>query len=146
MLSFMHRAILIGQLFFLASILFLIYSKTILPNLAGQVKILQVIALLFSGGAIFTSAKIFKRKLALIRADGNPNAEQKMMKYRLAVMLQWGFAELPTLVCGICLLLTGNYAFLALAAVIIIYFAMLVPVKSRIAAQLNLQTSDLDKL
>lgn len=146
MLSFLHRAMLIGQLVFLAGILFLIYSKTILPNLADQVKILQVIALLFSGASILASVKLFKRKLALISEDGNANAEQKMLNYRSAVMLQWGFAELPTLVCGICLLLSGNYAFLALAVVIIIYFAMLMPVKNRVAAQLNLQSSDLDKL
>jgi hypothetical protein len=46
----------------------------------------------------------------------------------------------------ICFFLTGNYAFLALAAVLIIYFAMQAPTKNKVAQHLDISSSELDGL
>lgn len=143
-LSFMHRAMLVGQLLFLATMFFLVYSKFLLPPLAAREKLLQVIALLVAVTTIGISSRLFKQKLSVIILDVDIN--RKLLRYRSAVILLWGLTEVSVLVCGICLLLSGNYAFLALAIVVIVYFAMLMPVKSRIAGQLQIQPEEMDTL
>lgn len=145
-LTLVHKAMLTGQVIFTAIIFYLVYSKTMLPVLASQEKTLQGIALLSAVIALFAGTKLFKKKLELIKEDIVAGAKEKLVKYRSASLLQWGLVELPCLVCGVCLLLTGNYAFLALAIVIILYFAILMPVKNKIADQLNLSSAELDEL
>jgi hypothetical protein len=145
-LNLMHKAMLVGQLIFTGIIFFLNYREIFLPTFAEHEKILQTIAILFTVMAVFLGAKLFKKKLALINENPGADATLKLTQYRSASIMQWGLLEAACLVCAICLLLTGNYAFLALAAVLILYFAMLAPVKNRIAMQLNLQTDQLDEL
>lgn len=145
-LSLMHKAMLAGQIIFTVVMFVLVYQKIFLPVLAAQEKAIQVIALVFDALAIFTGTNLFKKKLALINEHTVTEAKTKLIQYRSACVMHWGLLEAACLVTGICLMLTGNYAFLALAAVLILYFAMLMPVKGRIAAQLNLQTNELDGL
>jgi len=145
-LILMHRAMLAGQVIFTSVILYLVYSKTMLPTLDHQEKILQVVALLATAVALFAGTKLFKTKLELIKEDTAAGAKEKLLKYRSASLLQWGIIELPCLVCGVCLLLSGNYAFLALGVVVILYFAVLMPVKNKIAEQLNLSSAEVDEL
>lgn len=143
-LALLHRGMLVGQLVFLATMFFLVYGKYLLPPLVAREKLLQVIALSAAIIAVGVSSRLFKQKLASIFMDGD--VKQKLLRYRSAVILLWALTEIPVLVCGICLLLSGNYAFLALAIVVIIYFAMLMPVKSRIAGQLGIQPEEMDAL
>ncbi len=145
-LSLIHRAMLTGQLIFTAIVFYLVYSKTMLPALAEHDKILQTIALAFTIVAIIVGTKLFKKKLVLIKDESAGDAKERLVKYRTASMLLWGLVELPCLVCGICLLLTGNYAFLALSLVVTLYYALLMPVKDRIAQQLNLSNTELNEL
>ncbi|MBK8609329.1 MAG: hypothetical protein IPL84_05115 [Chitinophagaceae bacterium] len=145
-MNIMHRALLAGQVIFNAIMFYLVYSKEMMPLFTHQEKMMQIAAIGYAAIAIFAGTSLFKKKLALINDDTGGDARTKLTKYRSASMLQWGLMEAASLVCGICLLLTGNYAFLALSAVLILYFAMLMPVKNRIAAQLNLQSNELDEL
>lgn len=145
-LNMMHKAMLLGQVIFTAVMFFLVYKKMLEPVAAKHEKILQLIAIFFAAIVILLGNNLFKRKLALINQHSSLSSKSKLEMYRSAMFLYWGLAEAGSLVSGICLLLSGNYAFLALGAVLIVYFAMLIPVKTRIAAQLNLQTEELDKL
>ncbi len=145
-LTLMHRAMLAGQVIFTAIMFYLVYSKTMLPILAKEEKNLQAIALLSTAVALFAGNKLFKRKLEQIKEDPGASAKDNLIKYRSASLLQWGLVEIPCLICGICLLVTGNYAFLALAIVTILYFAALMPVKNKIADHLNLNSAELDEL
>lgn len=137
---------LVGQIMFTAVIFYLIYSKVMLSTLVEYEKTLQVIAVVFSALTLFIGNSLFKKKCLLIQADTKTGAKEKLIKYRSVCLIQWGLAEAGILVCGICLLCTGNYAFLALAAVLIMYFVLLAPVKNRIALQLNLSSTELDAL
>lgn len=136
----------IGQIVFIAVTFYLVYSKIFLPVFAEEQKMLQVIALLFAAVTMFAGNKLFKSKLQQIQDDTNAAAKERLLQYRTISILQWALVEAPCLLCGICLLLTGNYAFLALGLVIMLYFGMLLPVKSRVAAQLGLSISELDEL
>lgn len=145
-LNLMHKGMLMGQVIFTAVMFFLVYKKMLDPVAAKHEKILQLVAIVFAAVAILLGNSIFKKKLVWINQHSSLDAKTKLEMYRSATFLHWGLAEAGCLVSGICFLLSGNYAFLALAAVLVVYFAMLMPVKTRIAAQLNLQTSDLNEL
>lgn len=145
-LNLLYKAMLAGQVIFTAVMFVLVYKEEYSPVFAEYEKTIQVAALVFSALAIFIGNSLFKKKLALINEQTITDSKTKLTQYRSASFMQWALLEAGCLVNGICLFLTGNYAFLALAAVLLLYFAMLVPVKNKIAAQLNLQTSDLDEL
>jgi hypothetical protein len=144
--GFIHKAMLAGQLIFLGVMFYLGYSKTMIPPLVEQEKILQVAAIVFTAAAIYIGIRIFNRKLALIKEDPLTKAKEKFTKYSQACMLRWSVTEAPVLICGICYLLTGNIAFLALAALPFLFFVMLAPVKSKVMSQLQISESELEDL
>jgi len=145
-LNLMHKAMLVGQIIFTAVMFFLVYKEEFSPVFAEHEKTIQIAALVFSALAIFIGNTLFKKKLSLMNDYTVTDAKTKLTQYRSASIIQLALLEAGCLVNGICLLLTGNYAFLALIALLLLYFAMLIPVKNRIATQLNLQTSDLDEV
>lgn len=144
--SFMHKAMLVGQLIFLGVLFFMLYSKMLVPPMAEHDKMIQVIALLFTAAALYAGVTLFKKKLAYIKEEPLAGIKQKFEKYRAASMLQWGLTEAPVLFCGICFFLTGNYALLVLAAVPFGYFVLLAPTTGKAAIQLDTPSSELDTL
>jgi hypothetical protein len=141
-----HRALLTGQVLFIGIMFYLVYSKSIVPPLAAQDKIFQVIAIIIAAAAFFAGNTVFKKRLAAIRDGAAISVKEKFEKYRSACIVQWALLEGAALFCGICFLLTGNYAFLALAAVLILLFAMQVPDKAKMALQSGLSITDIDEL
>ena len=144
--GFMHKAVLAGQFIFLGVMFYLGYSKTMLPPLVAQEKILQVAAIVFTVTAMYVGISIFKKKMALIKENPLAEAKEKFKKYRQACMLQWSLTEAPVLICGICYFLTGNIAFLALGALPFLFFVTLAPSKIKIITQLQISESELDEL
>ncbi len=71
---------------------------------------------------------------------------EKLATYRTACIIQWALLEAASFICIICLFITCNYAFLALATILIIYFAWQSPLKSKVAQQLEMSSSELDGL
>ena len=142
----LHLAMLAGQVIFTAVIFYLIYSKMKLPILVEHEKLLQVVALVFVTVIIFAGNRLFKKKLLVLNEDVQTATKDKMLAYRTICLIQWALLEAGVLLCGIFALLTANYAFLAVSVIIIIYFALLTPVKDKIAAQLNLNSTELDAL
>lgn len=145
-IKLMHTAMLTAQVFFAGIVFYLVYSKTVEPVLSSQEKLLQAAALLFAAGAIFGGARLFKKKLTLIKEEPLAAAAQKLSSYRTACIIQWALVEAATFICVICLFLTGNYAFLALAGALIIYFALQAPLKTKVAQQLDISSGELDGL
>lgn len=142
----MHRAMFVGQLVFLCVLFFLVYRKMVSPPLAAQDKIFQVIAVVFSAVAFFAGNALFKKRLAVIKEDIDPTLKEKFEKYRSACIIQWALLEGAVLFCGICFFLTGNYAFLALAAVLALLFMLQAPDKNKMALQLELSSADVEAL
>jgi hypothetical protein len=145
-LKTLHLSMLAGQVIFTAVIFYLIYSKTMLAILVENEKIMQVIALVFIAATIFAGNRLFKKKLLELNEDEQTATKEKMLAYRTICLIQWALLEAGVLLCGIFALLTANYAFLALSVIVIIYFALFAPVKDKIAAQLNLNSTELDEL
>jgi len=145
MLNILHKALLMGQILLAAVFAWLIYSKTITPAEPELDKILQVAALIMAGGGIYAGMVIFKKKLLQIR-EMQGNVKDKLDQYRAACLVQWALLEGPSIFSSICFFVTGNYAFLALTAVIIFLFVMMGPSKLKMQLQLQLSESDLDEL
>jgi hypothetical protein len=146
-LKIVHTAMLAGQVLFIAVLFFMAYSKKIEPVMPGMDKALQIIAVLLSAAGFFLGTNIFKKKLLAIRGNmNNTGVQEKFGKYRMACIMQWAMLEGPCLFCCICFFLAGNYAFLALAAVLVLLFAMLAPVKIKAAMQLGLSITDMEEL
>jgi hypothetical protein len=141
-----HRALLIGQVLFIGVMFYMVYSKTLVPPLAAQDKIFQVIAILFAATAFFAGNTVFKKRMAAIRDGAAVSTKEKFEKYRAACIVQWALLEGAALFSGICFFLTSNYAFLALATTLILLFAMQAPNKTKAALQLGLGITDMDEL
>jgi hypothetical protein len=107
-------------------------------------KIFQVIGLVLSAAGYFAGTSIFKRKI--IQARDMLTTADKFALYRTACIIQWAFIEGPCIFNIIAFFLTGNYAFLALAAVLMALFAMLAPSKGKALLQLGLTEQELQDL
>ncbi|MEP6727447.1 MAG: hypothetical protein ABJC98_16630 [Bacteroidota bacterium] len=144
-LRIVHLALLAVQCLMLATVLYLVMQKTMPAAEPALDKTLQVAALLVSFGAVFGATGIFKKRLASIPVGANSQAE-KANQYRMANIIQWALLEAASLFSSICFLLTGNYAFAALAIALIVYFAMLGPSKLKAMLQLQLSEQEADAL
>lgn len=144
-LSLIHKALFTGQVLFAAVSIYLVYTKSFLPAAAELDRTLQVVALIAAAGGVYAGMTIFKKKLMQIR-EMNYHAKEKLTLYRGACIMQWALMEGPSIFCIACFLLTGNYAFLALVAVILFLFAATAPSKIKILMHLQISETELDEL
>ncbi len=144
-LLIIHKAMLIGQSLFAAIVFYLVYSKSFPDRFQYLNQILQVIALVFSAAGFYVGSLLFKKKLLQAR-ETLTGIKDKWALYRTACMLQWCMLEAPCIFVIICFLLTGNYAFLALAVALICLFAMMAPTKLKIVFQLQVSEAEIAEL
>ncbi|MGG9962149.1 hypothetical protein [Ferruginibacter sp. SUN106] len=144
-LTIIHKAMLVGQILFAAVCVYIVYAKIEVSPLKELDRILQVLAVVLAAGGFFAGTSLFKKKLLQAR-DLPTDTKEKFALYRTACIIQWALIEFPCLFCIICFFLTGNYAFIALAAVLILLFGMLAPAKAKIIFQLGISEDELNEL
>jgi hypothetical protein len=144
-LSILHKAMLAGQVLFTAVCFYLLYTKIFIASSQELDKILQVAAILFSVAGFFAGNFLFKKRVLQAR-ESTSELQEKFAVYRSASILQWALLEAPVLFSVICFLLTGNYAFLALAAAVILLFVILGPTKIKIALLLGTTEDEIAEL
>ncbi|MBL7701065.1 MAG: hypothetical protein JNM14_02345 [Ferruginibacter sp.] len=144
-LNIIHKGLLAGQVMFAAVTAYLLYSGAVFPAATGLDKILQVVALALTAAGVFAGFTVFKKKLGQIR-EMQGGAKEKFDQYRAACIIQWALMEGPAIFCIICFFLTGNYAFLAVVAFVIVLFVMTGPSKLKIQLQLQISEAELDEL
>ena len=145
-LIIIHKAMLIGQLIFAAVSFYLVYTKSVpTGDMDNLDKILQVIAIVFSISGFMIGTSLFKKKLLQARSSDKGNTS-KFELYRSASIIQWAFIEGPAIFCLIGFFLTSNYAFMALAATLLLLFTMMVPSKTKAAFQLGISEADMESL
>lgn len=137
---------LLGQIIATVIFLLLIVTKTQSPSFFEHDRLFQIVALVFTGAAFFAGNILFKKKINAIKENTTLSTQQKFEQYRMASLLQWTLLEAATLFNGIAYFLVGNYSFIALAAVIILLFAMQAPNKTKMALQLGISPQDLEDL
>ena len=144
-LQIVHRALLLGLVLFAAIAFYLNYSGNFIAGLKSYDQPLQVIAITLSFGGFFIGSLLFKKKMQQLK-DSSPELRVKLSTYRSAAIMQWALLEGPALFAIICFLLVGNYAFLALAVVFIILFAVTAPNKTKMMLLLQLTEEEINEL
>ena len=144
-LKILHTALLLGMTFF-AVVSLVIPREEISKDIDKSYEtIFQAVAAGVSLLSLLTGFSIFKKNLAAVYRS-TERAEKKMEMYRGACILWWAMIEGPGLLSLIFFVLTGNYAFLALAGFQIALLAVFMPRKDNIKLLLNLTTQDVQKL
>lgn len=144
-LVLLHRVMLLGLVLFAAVAFFLQYSGNSSPSLAEEDEVLQLIAIAVSFAAVFIGASVFKRRIFQIR-DSQQTINEKAAAYRAVCIIQWALLKGAALFCIVCFMLTGNLAFLCLAAAIMLWFALTVPSRIKIMLLLRLNETEMDNL
>jgi hypothetical protein len=141
-LQILHTAMLAGMvLFCMVSAVVKLSGKHIDSTLD---KTLQVVVLIVSFGCVRAAFFIFNKRLQ--SADPSSSATEKLSVYRTASIIKWALIEGPVLFAVICFMLTRNYAFIALAFVLIVLFAIQAPSKLKAMLQLQITEQEFDSL
>jgi hypothetical protein len=144
-LNILHKAMLIGQLLFAAVCVYLLYSKSVIPSRNELDKTLQVIAIIFSVAGFLAGNFLFKKRLQQAK-ESSLAIKEKFAIYRSGCIIQWALLEAPVLFSIVGFFLTGNYAFIALVAMLMLLFTVLGPSKIKIAFQLGVSEEDIAAL
>lgn len=142
-LSILHKALLFGQIMFVAIAMFLKYSGNFPSLLSHLDQILQLSALILSAASLFIGSSLFKKKVQQLR-DSAEDIKNKATAYRSVCITQWALIEVPSLFSISCFILVGNYAFLALAGALILWFALTAPSKMKIMLLLRLNEGEME--
>jgi hypothetical protein len=143
-LQVLHVAMLAGMVMFtVISVLVIIGQGPLQPG-ASLEKTLQVVALLVAVGAVAAGFVLFNKRLPAIQAINDVKA--RMAAYRASAMIRWALIEMPMLLSVISFILTGNYAFLALAIALLLLFAAIRPSKALLVYQLQLSGTEIAEL
>ncbi len=104
-------------------------------------RLLQVVAVVYCFAAVLVGLQLFRKKLEFLRTS-DLSAREKLERFKSASILQWGLIESAGIFSTLCYLLTGNWAFLALAFTLLIIFAGLNPFKHKVMIQLRLSEQE----
>ena len=140
----LHAALLIGMT------LFIIVSLVI--TLLGFQKAseslqraLQVVCIVLSAACVIGGFNIFKKRILAAR-NSLGTGEERMEQYRAACILWWALIEGPGLLATVGFLLSGNFAFFALAVVHLLILLAFMPRKANIILLLNLTPQEVERL
>lgn len=143
-LSILHAALLTGMALFNVVSLVVVLSGFPKADESLQ-RILQVICILLSVVFIVAGFNLFKRKMLAARNSVDAG-EKRMELYRAACIVWWAMIEGPGLLATIGFLLSGNYAFFALAMVHLLILLAFTPRKANIILLLNLTPQEVERL
>ena len=143
-MKILHRAFCFGVLIFAGVVTFLVASKSASNVIADFESTMQIIAVVLAVAAVFIGERIFKNKLLVLREE--KDLRVKIDLYRQASIVQWALLEGAALFSIIGFYLSTNYAFLALAVFIIIYFIMLIPNATKINLLTGITPEELNNL
>ena len=147
-LKILHISLLISMAIF--GITAVIIAQLVPPAsivIAGESfqRNLQVVCILLSGLSLIGGFKIFKKRIFAARNSLEPG-EKRMELYRAACILWWAMIEVPGIIAGFGFILTGNYAFFALAVFHILALLAFTPRKANIILFLNLNSEEVVRL
>jgi hypothetical protein len=144
-LQTIYQAMLMAQVLFAGLAIFM-RMQSVITNVTEDVsRILQVVAVVFAFSSVWAGMSVYRRRIAALK-DQPAGAPQKINAYTSASLIKWAMTEGPCLFCIAGYLLTGNWSFLALAAVLLFIFAGYAPQKSKVVAELGLTDREAETL
>jgi len=145
LLKIIHLALLLGMFLMVAIPLYLVLKGMAVATDESLGRTLQVVCILLSVGCVVIGFNIFKRRILAARNDA-ASADQKMEQYRSACITWWAMIEGPGFLAAISFMLTGNFAFFALAVVHLIILFVFTPRKGNIITFLKLDSKEVKLL
>ena len=144
-LKIIHIAVLISMVMFnVVALVLMLQGLTGLVDESFQ-RILQVVCILLSFLFIILGFKVFKKKIFAARNSIEPG-EKRMELYRSACIMWWAMIEGPGIIAGIGFIISGNYAFFALAILHLLILLAFTPRKANIILFLNLTGEETGRL
>lgn len=144
-LKILHTVLLLGMIFFAIISVVIASSKYAVAVDKTFESVAQAVAAGLSLISLLAGFSIFKKRLTGVH-HSTEAAEKKMEMYRGACILWWALIEGPGLLALVFFILTGNYAFLALAGFQIALLALFMPRKSSVVILLNLTSEEVQRL
>jgi len=143
-LRILHTALLAGMTLFI--IISLVVTQ-LGPHKIDEAlqRAFQVVCVLESITCVIGGFRIFKKKILAAR-NSMGTGQERMEQYRAACVLWWALIELSGLLSTIGFLLSGNYAFFALAVVHLLILLAFMPRKANIILLLNLTPQEVIRL
>lgn len=140
-LIIIHAMLLFGQVVFLVVLYYLVVAGQ--GGMSQELNdILQFVAPAFVIGGLIASALWVNKKLKSIKAK--PELMDRLSEYRTVQIIRYALLEGPSLFALICFFLTGNFLFLAFAGIIILYFTINRPSRSKTSSDLELGIKERD--
>lgn len=144
-IKIVHIGLLMGMAMF--DIVSLIIVLQGIPAIAEDSvqRNLQVGCVLLSALLLIAGFKIFKKRIFAARNSTEPG-EKRMEMYRAACIMWWAMIEAPGIVAGIAFIISGNFAFFALAIFHLLAMLVFAPRKANIVLFLNLNSDEVTRL
>jgi hypothetical protein len=136
-LPIIHLGLLMGQVLFAIVVYYITPQKGFSLNENDP---FVFVAIALAAGGFIGGNLIFKQTLAKIPPDAT--LSQKIAAYQTAFIIRAALMEGPSLFSIAVYMLGGNLFFLAVTALIVLYFITFRPTKEKITADLNLDYSE----
>lgn len=137
-----YTALLVTQILFaiVALVIGLIIKKTV-SNDVQLDRALQLVTVLMALVFSFIGFRLYNKKVLELRAGSLP-AQKKMDAFKNASVKFWTLLAVPAMVCVMCYIITGNFAFIGLFALLLFILGSQNPFKSKVALLLKLSSND----
>lgn len=143
-LQVMHKAFVMGMVLFVAIAIVLNVTGTMAQAAKSFDRTLQVIALLLAAGLPALGFSLFNKRVASLGEIADVHG--RAAAYKSVTVLRWALIEMPALFAVVCFLLTGNYAYIALAIALVFVFAATNPSKTKVVFQMRLNDEEVRAL
>jgi hypothetical protein len=134
-LKIIHLALLIGQCLFAAVAFFLVSTNQFPPTLKDS-SVLKVIgaatALVGLGAGYFVAGKMVEA------AQNNSVMDEKLNRYRSALLVRYALMEAPALLNVVLYMLTGGLLYLGIAGALIVWFGLQIPEKGKCLTEMSI--------
>lgn len=144
-IKIVHIGLLVGMAMFdIVSLIIVLQGIPVIADESIQ-RNLQVGCVLLSALLLIGGFRIFKKRI--FAARNSPEAGEKRMEmYRAACIMWWAMIEAPGIAAGIGFIISGNFAFFALAVFHLLAMLVFAPRKANIIMFLNLNSNEVAKL
>ena len=144
-IKIVHIGLLVGMAMFdIVSLIIVLQGIPVIADESIQ-RNLQVGCVLLSALLLIGGFRIFKKRI--FAARNSPEAGEKRMEmYRAACIMWWAMIEGPGIVAGSGFIISGNFAFFALAIFHLLAMLVFAPRKANIILFLNLNSNEVARL
>ncbi|OQP68070.1 hypothetical protein [Niastella populi] len=144
-LKIVHIGLLVSMAMFdIVSLIIVLEGIPVIADESLQ-RSLQVGCVMLSALLLIGGFRIFKKRIFTARNSAEAG-EKRMEMYRSACIMWWAMIEVPGIVAGIAFIITGNFAFFALAVFHLLAMLVFAPRKANIILFLNLNSNEVAKL